>query len=231
MAKTLHTYILIDRSGSMARRWEETIEAINGYVSEMKSSKTRASVTVSAFDRNGYGSKSGKSNSDMVTLAESVPLSKWKKLKPNDVRPRGMTPLNDAILDIIETANYQDHKRTSLIIMTDGIENASKRSSREARAQLNKCKEKNWDIVMLGADFDAMKIRDNYGMTYDQTINIRGEENLDATYKNLAMKTSSYAATGESRAFTQQERDEAIGVYIAPTTDPKLKDISKRAAS
>lgn len=205
----------------MSSRWNETIDAINNYVKELKGTKTRASVSVFAFDSN-HSSYAGYDELDFKVLSESVPLSKWKKLSPHDVRPRGMTPLNDAILEAIERAEYGDHKRTSLIIMTDGIENASRSSKGEAKRALDRCRENKWDIVMLGADFDAMTIRQDYGISFDQTLNIRGKENLDISYSNLAAKTASYASTGESRAFTQKERDEAMGVYIAPATDPKM---------
>ena len=47
----LHNYILLDRSGSMAGKWGEALSAINAYVDELKSGKTKSKITLVCFDR------------------------------------------------------------------------------------------------------------------------------------------------------------------------------------
>ena len=49
-SKTVNTYILLDRSGSMLGRWSEAFSSINTYVDELSKSKVKSLVTVALFD-------------------------------------------------------------------------------------------------------------------------------------------------------------------------------------
>ena len=49
----MHVYILLDRSGSMADKWAETLSAITGYVAELAHTTPTLAVTLAAFDNPG----------------------------------------------------------------------------------------------------------------------------------------------------------------------------------
>jgi len=45
----MHSYILLDRSGSMVTNWIETIGALNGYVEDLAANPDTKNVKVSLF--------------------------------------------------------------------------------------------------------------------------------------------------------------------------------------
>ena len=93
--KLQQDYILLDRSGSMASRWGDTLGGVNAYVHALAKDKATADilVTVQVFDTHGI---------DVVR--RSVSASEWKDIGHNEVSPRGGTPLDDALGRLVTSA-------------------------------------------------------------------------------------------------------------------------------
>jgi Mg-chelatase subunit ChlD len=92
----------------------------------------------------------------------------------NFLDPRGRTPLLDAIgLAINEhgNKNVEQNEKKTLVIVTDGLENASTEYTNKAIKQLieNKTNE-GWLIIYLGADHDAFDQSKNIGIEYNKTL-------------------------------------------------------------
>lgn len=201
----MKVYMLLDRSGSMATRWVEAISSINAYAAELakKPETAGAEITLIAFDEQGGAS--------FHEMARSVSVSSWRPIDPNAIGPRGGTPLYDAIGKIVAIAEAEKPDRATIVVTTDGQENASREVRREAaKSLLDRCRDKGWDVVFLGVDFDAMAQGASLGNTADMTLNASAAT-MDAAMAGLAAKTASYAATGTTRAFMQSERDAAAG--------------------
>lgn len=200
---TVNVFMLVDRSGSMATRWEETISSINTYIEDLTKAKTRGSVTIACFDlHNGLS---------FDLLRDKVPFSKWSKIDSKEVSPRGSTPLYDAVSKIVALADEKGGKKTVIVIMTDGAENASKEVSKStAEAMIKRCQDKEWQVVFLGADFNAFADASNIGVMRGQTLNMT-KGNYEKVSGMLFGKTMSYVASGSSMSFTEQDRDEAEG--------------------
>jgi len=197
---TLNEYILLDRSGSMSNRWGEALSSINAYVEDAKG-KVKTKVTVATFD----------SQVDMIfdIIRDKQSAKKWEPLTDKDATPRGMTPLFDAIGKVVTLAEGQDHKQTVIVVMTDGAENSSREVSQEAaKAALDRCRAKGWQVVFLGADFDAVRQGATVGVTMDSAINMTAG-NYGATMRGVRHKTMAYASGAGDVSFSDEDRKDA----------------------
>lgn len=199
----MNVFMLVDRSGSMSTRWEETISSINAYIGDLVKAKTRGSATVACFDlQNGVS---------FDLLRDKIPFSKWTDIDSKEISPRGMTPLYDAVSKIVALAEEKGGKKTVIVIMTDGAENASREVSKsDAEAMVKRCQDKEWQVVFLGADFNAFADASSIGVGVGQTLTMTSG-NYENVSKMLSGKTMAYAARGSSMSFTQDDRDEAEG--------------------
>ena len=203
--KKLHAYILLDRSGSMDGKWEETLSSINGYVTELVKSGTRAKITVITFDEDN------DKTCTFDVIRDSISAKKFEPLTNKDAKPRGMTPLYDAIGKVMNLAEGADKERTVILIMTDGLENASREVTQEgATSALDRGRARDWQVIMLGADFNAMRQGAQVGIAANATI-MTVSGNYGATMDTLADKSTAYARSGEKMKITEDDRKEAVG--------------------
>ena len=149
MAQSLHSCIVLDRSGSMESCRTDALGAVNSFLRQMKEDKASDTrVTLIIFD------------SDSIdVIRDKVPVGTCAELKPEEYQPRASTPLFDAVgrgVSLLD-ASAKTGERQSLAIMTDGMENASREYNRETLKRLldRKQKEDGWLITYLGADHDA----------------------------------------------------------------------------
>jgi uncharacterized protein YegL len=199
----LKAYILLDRSGSMASHWVETIGSINAYVEGLAGDKkTKATeITVAAFD----------SAEPYKVLRENVGADKWSKVTVEEINPRASTPLYDAIGKLVDVVRTAAPKRATIVIITDGLENASVEIKKDAaKAMLDEMRAKNFDVVFLGANFDAFDQGSSLGNNAGQTLNMSPGSYADAM-KGLSSRTAVYTSTGSVANFSDDERKRAAG--------------------
>lgn len=200
----MQVYFLIDRSGSMDPRWTETINSVNGYVKTLKDNKKpldKIKVSVALFD--------GQEPFALIRKRQHV--ENWIDLSDNEYRPRGVTPLYDAIGSLYNMIMEKDTKRVSVVILTDGFENASHTNTREkAKEQMDQLKAKGYDVVFLGADFDAFSTGATLGVSSGFVLNASAG-NYGATMDSLAARSMNYMSTGATVNFTDEDRDVAVG--------------------
>lgn len=155
MTTQLHSYVLLDRSGSMADCRERMVEALNGYLVKLKEDNIEGDVAIITFD------------SDSIDKYSSFKIQDFESLSNSVLVPRGGTPLFDAIAHVVsaaETANHPEDDRIAIAIITDGAENSSREiTSREVvKSMLDKCEAKKWLVMFLGAGLEAA----NEGITF-----------------------------------------------------------------
>lgn len=202
-----HDFILLDRSSSMASRWGEALSSVNAYVHTLKDEEVETEVTVIAFDMH-----LGKCTFDVVRNAVSP--DGWADITTAEISPRGGTPLNDAIGMLVERANLNEWEKAALIIMTDGEElNSRKLSRAQAKAKLDECRAKGWQVLFLSADFDATQQAVGYGTGLDQTISV-SSVNLVGTMRQTGAMRSLY---GSGAAATMSYND-AVRTRATPTS-------------
>lgn len=199
----MKSYILIDGSGSMASRRIETLGAVNAYVEALGEDKAtkKADVTIAVFD----------SQEPFKVVRNGVKIKDWIPLTESEVFARGMTPLLDAIGVLNQTITLAKPKKASIVIVTDGFENASREITKEsAKIILDGLRDKGYEVVFIGADFDAFGQSGGLGNSVGQTLNMSAG-GYEGAFRSMAMKSATYAATGLVRDFTDEERTVAAG--------------------
>lgn len=190
----MNVYILLDRSGSMATLWDEALGSVNSYVQKLKKTDK---VQVAVFD-NEY---------DVI---RDVKVKDWEDITNEDAQPRGMTALYDSCGKIMTEAEEADAKKTLLVVMTDGFENASREHTQESiKARVKQFEDKKWEVIFLGANFDAVEsVSGGLGVVGSKTMNIaRG--NLQDSFATLSAYSASYASTGAAINFTNDDKIKA----------------------
>lgn len=181
----LHAYILIDRSGSMIDRWKETICAVNEYA-ETLLKETPSVIHVAVFD-------APRGGGDFNLIRNE---KEWTPIDVDEVKPRGMTPLYDAVGQMLNLADENADKKQVLVVVTDGAENASREETRETiQKRLDLFKEGGKQVVFLGADFNNFCQARGLGVKQSVTM-VAGT--YAANLRGLAMQSSTYAATGQA---------------------------------
>ena len=202
IADILSIRIVLDRSGSMQGSEEITIKALNTYLKNLKKENSiNASLTLSTFD----------------SISIDIPISRVsvKKLKsfPKDLlRPRGGTPLFDAIglaIHDLENIDESTDKNKVLVIVTDGFENASKEYTFEnISSKIKEKEEAGWLIIYLGADHDAFKQSNSLNFDRERSMRYSKTDSED-TFRAVTRTTLDYSRGIKNKniKFTQQERD------------------------
>jgi len=215
---TVNVYILLDRSGSMASRWEEALITINSYVDELAKAGHEGAVTCAAFDQ-----FAGPSNTAWMSITSAVGCSfdvlraavrpqDWKPLSKEDAYPRGNTPLYDAIGRLNGLAAADANPKGILVIMTDGEENASREITKHgAKTMLDQQRARGWQVVHLGVEFEAFVQASGVGTQYASTMTLgKGGMKDGSTSKILRRETQLYASgAAASMSFNAQDRAEA----------------------
>lgn len=198
----LNAYVLLDRTGSMAIRWEEALSAVNTYVKEVGKKTPTTKFTVACFDH--------FEKLCFDVLRDGVSIEKWKPITDEDAVPRGGTPLYDALARAVGLAEKAGKKRTSIVVMTDGMENSSKETSQAAaKSMLDRCQKRGWDIVFLGADFDAFAQASMVGVSMGSTMNTQAGS-YGAAAKVTATRSARFAASGQAVDFSDEDREKAV---------------------
>lgn len=201
--KALEVFVLVDRTGSMASRWDETLSAVNGYVEKVGKDTPDTKFTVAVFDL--------QDGLQFDVVRDAVTLPNWKGLTDADATPRGMTPLYDAIQRMIAKVEASNPDKAVVVVITDGEENSSRETTKEqAKASIDRCKGKNWQVVFLGADFDAFDQAHMVGVDRGQTMTST-TGHYDKAMRATAVNTSSYASSGASMSYSPKQRKEAVG--------------------
>lgn len=216
------TYILLDRSGSMTSQWAEATSSINTYVNGLAKREVPGTVTLALFD-DLYGQL-------LFEVVRRHPASHWAPFTPLEYKPRGNTPLFDAIARMVNLAEVTMPSKAVIVIMTDGAENASLATSNNgARMALDRCRHRGWQVVFLGANFDQFSQGQALGTAHTHILNAVPQA-YGAVMESMSAHTHNYSVGGGLRGmsstgnveFTIANRVEAAGNDNKPPK-PKSK--------
>jgi len=199
-----HDFILLDRSGSMEDRWVEALSSINAYVGKLADENVETGVTLATFDHNV-----GQISFDI--LRDRILPRTWRKVSSDDCRPRGGTPLNDAIIRLVSLARVGNYDKVAIIIMTDGLENASRedRNGTIAKGMLAECRAKGWQVIMLGVDFDNARQAGSYDNEARFTVSSARGMHVNSMGR-MASKRAAYASgAAATMDWNDEEKAEA----------------------
>ena len=193
--------IVLDRSGSMSGSQSITIEALNTYLTELKKEKgINGSITLSTFD----------SVSIDIPISR-VSIERLDSFPESILQPRGGTPLFDAIglaIHDLENISGSTDENKVLVIVTDGLENASKEYTFDnISSKIKEKEDAGWLIIYLGADHDAFRQSNSLNFDKERSMRYSKEDSID-TFRAVTRKTIDYQK-GEGNKnirFTEEER-------------------------
>jgi uncharacterized protein YegL len=181
--ETVHLGLLIDETGSMTGNEPAVIGGLNEFIESLRADEADAEVrvTMSMFDLHG---------NDPVVRArfKRIPLEEVTPLGPGDYQPRGATPLNDAVVKTIRSMARVVKKgdRAMLVILTDGLENASETPSRDVRKLIHRKEKAGWEFIYLGANQDVWAEAEKIGLA-QAGKNLRYDATPAGTHDALAL--------------------------------------------
>ena len=148
--------LLLDESGSMSAIQQPVVDGFNATartVTELERQFPEQEHRICLVTFNGVGIR---------TPLFNEPASQLTPLTLESYRPRGNTPLYDAMGQAITrlralTEGHADH-RVLVTILTDGLENGSKKYDQAAiQALVEELTEQNWTFTYYGANHDARR--------------------------------------------------------------------------
>jgi hypothetical protein len=145
---------VLDRSGSMQPLAEDAIGGFNGFLETQQKEQGDARLTLTLFDH------------EYQLMHRSLDIRQVPNLTDKVYQPRGTTALLDAIGLTVDGLGRQLDKtpeplrpgKVVVAILTDGLENASRRYTAPMIAdRINHQRQKySWEFVFLAANQDAI---------------------------------------------------------------------------
>ena len=167
--------VVLDRSGSMESNRDGTISGYNEYVNGLRADKeSEFELSLIQFDAHGSASEP-----ELTVSYQDKPLAEVPELTAADYEPRGSTPLYDAIGECVRRVEAKGRAIT-MVVITDGMENASKEFTLESVKALIKQKEtEGWTFVFIGAEIDSYAVGGAFGMATANISNYRKGQEAD----------------------------------------------------
>ena len=200
--------LVLDRSGSMSAIKNAMEEALAKLLEEQKAAPGRAHLTVYQFD------------DVFECVVQGIDL---RMADPIRIHPRNRTALIDAIgcaINLtgarIERCNEQFRPgKVVFVIISDGLENASKEYTRGAvyDAVCHQREKYSWQFVFLGANQDACLSGQQLGIPMASAMTFgANDEDLKAAVAATSANLRSYRHTGsgQSLQYSVETRDKAV---------------------
>ena len=194
--------LLIDSSGSMMdMNPKETTQSLNKNVQKIEAENTK--IFAARFSDEYEMFIKNKTKSEVV-------------IKEEDITPQGLTALYDSIYqicsDIRETINPDLENNITIIILTDGYENASQKYNvNHIKKLISDKKEEGWKFIFLGANQDAITTGQTLGLDHKTCCTYSPHAGgLDNVLRSTSQAINRSAHLDEEIEFTQEERNESM---------------------
>lgn len=205
---SLHSYILLDRTGSMSGIWDEALTSVNAYAKSVGEEAEGESELITKVSLAVFDAQDGL---QFDILRNSVNADQWTEVTNDEASPRGMTPLYDAIGRIVSLAEADGPEKAVLVIMTDGAENSSREMTGEgAKAALDRARARGWEVVFLGAEFANFSDAESVGVSGAKQLAV-GSGQFSQTMDRLGKKSRSYGQAAEAPIVFDEEDRAASG--------------------
>ena len=173
LAEPVQIICILDRSGSMQRLTNDVIGGYNSFLDKQKKESGTAEVTTVLFD------------DKYEKIVDAVDIQKAEDLTSALYYARGNTALMDAVgKTITETLGQMEKnkicpakRRVLIMIMTDGLENASTEYDKARVKSLIDATTKNyqWNYIFIGANIDSAAEANSIGIGSSHAANISSD--------------------------------------------------------
>lgn len=178
--------LILDETGSMQDCKGAAIVGFNEYLATLRQIPTPVHFTFTLF------------NSGRLDVCHRHQLvAQVPNLTEDTYRPEASTPLYDAIGQTLAAADREapPESKKLFVILTDGLENASREYTHEGIARMMKDYERQgWTFVYLGADHDAWAAGGDLGIAGDNTISFCRRD-TGRTFDKLGEATTAYLSS------------------------------------
>ena len=201
---------ILDRSGSMQGLEADTIGGFNSMVEQQKKEEGEAYVSAVLFDDR------------REVLYDRTPIRRVERMTEKQYYVRGCTALLDAVgLAIHHIGNVHKYARnedvpekTLFVIITDGMENASRLYGPEKlRSMIERQQKKyNWEFLFIGANIDAITEASKIGIQPSRAANyVHDSKGTRLNFDTLSSAISGARAAASAREMNAMfDRDEAM---------------------
>lgn len=175
-----HITFILDRSGSMQTCRDEAISGHNEYVKSQRDTKTEYMlITFDSMEIKNFGVQ---------------PINDAVQLTRDTYIPGAATPLFDAIgqgIVATEKAIKGKKRRVLFVILTDGLENASKeyRTLPDVKKLIDN--KKNWTFVYLAQGIDGFDAGLAMGINPNNTVQVN-TQNMRVVMGAMSIATTSF---------------------------------------
>ena len=167
-AEPVQIVCILDRSGSMQKLTGDVIGGYNSFLAQQRQEPGAAEVTTVLFD------------DKYEIIASAVDLQEAPDMTSSTYYARGTTALLDAVgKTIMETVGRMEKdggcpakRRVLFMIMTDGLENASREYDKATVKALIETTSNNyhWDYLFMGANIDSVAEAAAIGISADHAM-------------------------------------------------------------
>ena len=197
--KETELVFILDKSGSMAGLESDTIGGFNSMLSKQKALDGKCRITTVLFD-NHY-----------ELLHDRIDIRAVSPMTEREYQVGGSTALLDAIgrtiqkLISVQRNTAEEYRADSVmfVIITDGVENASREySAQKVKTMIEHEREEyGWEFVFLGANIDAVETAGRFGIAPDRAVDYVPDG--AGTELNFQMMSEAVAAFRETRVMPQ----------------------------
>lgn len=191
--------VVLDRSGSMERIKEATVDGFNEFIQEQDMDGTDdTAVTLYQF------------NHEIDKVYENKPVEDAGELTDETFEPVGRTAYYDALAQAVTDAPDED---TLFFVVTDGIENASTDTDQEdVKKLVEEAKNEGHEFMLMdGSGRNEELAAEEIGVNQDRTISY--DSNKSGTTRAAYMSSSNVSQQvrkGDDNAgYDQEDRDQA----------------------
>lgn len=182
--ENLDLIFLMDRSGSMRGSESDTIGGFNSFIQREKAKDSNTCVTAILFD------------DQYEVLYKRKAIDDVAELTDKEYWVRGCTALLDAIGKTINTLDREIDNKVLFVIMTDGMENASREFSKDQISSL--INSHTWEFIYIGADIDSYSEAGNIGIRKSRVANYK---------KTKSGFADAYCSVSDAADFIRQNMD------------------------
>ncbi len=150
---------ILDQSGSMYGREEDTIRSYNDMLKEQKQQEGEAYITTALFSDQCH------------ILYRHMPIRQAEALTQMEYYAYGNTALFDAIGTVFEEVEPEKDEKVLVFIMTDGMENASiQYDQKKVRHLIQEKQRKGWEILFFGTEMRILDLAEETGIKKEHTM-------------------------------------------------------------
>lgn len=195
---------ILDKSGSMGGLESDTIGGYNAMLHKQQAVEGECRITTVLFDHK------------YELLHDRIDIRAVSPITAKDYVVGGTTALLDAIgrtihkIQNVQERTAEDYRaeKVLFVIITDGLENASREYSLEMVKTLieRQKSEHGWEFIFLGANIDAVETAGKFGISadYAQDFNADG----DGVELNFQVMSSAVASFRKYGALPEDWNDE-----------------------